>query len=237
MHILGALACISILIVIILVAIAKAIVESSSHVEVRPKQIRGSFLGSGEIAKKPPAVRPAGSEPSTTLVSPPPDLPEKPPESSLRPTRLAEYIGQTKAKENLRVCIKAALKRREALDHVLLTGPPGLGKTTLAHIIANEMGAQLRSTSGPAMEKAGDVASLLTTLQEGDVLFIDEIHRLLPALEEKLYPAMEDFQFDFVIGQGVGARSIKLDLPKFTLVGATTRAGLLSAPLRGRFGI
>jgi len=156
---------------------------------------------------------------------------------SLRPTKLAEYIGQTKAKENLRVYITAARKRREALDHVLLTGPPGLGKTTLAHIIANEMGAQLKSTSGPAIEKTGDIAALLTTLQEGDVLFIDEIHRLMPVIEEKLYPAMEDFSFDFIIGQGPGARSIKLDVPKFTLVGATTRAGLISAPLRGRFGI
>src|SRR5467141_36690 len=156
---------------------------------------------------------------------------------SLRPTHLTEYIGQTKAKENLRVYIKAAVKRREALDHVLLTGPPGLGKTTLAHIIANEMGAQLRSTSGPAIEKTGDIAALLTNLQEGDVLFIDEIHRLLPALEEKLYPAMEDYQLDLLIGQGAGARSIKLELPKFTLVGATTRAGLITAPLRGRFGI
>lgn len=156
---------------------------------------------------------------------------------SLRPSRLTEYIGQTKAKENLRVYIAAARKRREALDHVLLTGPPGLGKTTLAHIVANEMGAQLKSTSGPAIEKTGDIAALLTTLQEGDVLFIDEIHRLMPVIEEKLYPAMEDFSFDFVIGQGPGARSIKLDVPKFTLVGATTRAGLISAPLRGRFGI
>lgn len=156
---------------------------------------------------------------------------------SLRPTRLAEYIGQSKAKENLRIYIAAAKKRREALDHVLLTGPPGLGKTTLAHIVANEMGAQLKSTSGPAIEKTGDIAALLTTLQEGDVLFIDEIHRLMPVIEEKLYPAMEDFSFDFVIGQGPGARSIKLDVPKFTLVGATTRAGLISAPLRGRFGI
>jgi holliday junction DNA helicase RuvB len=156
---------------------------------------------------------------------------------SLRPAELGEYIGQTKAKENLRIYIKAAVKRREALDHVLLTGPPGLGKTTMAHIIANEMGAQLRSTSGPAIEKTGDIAALLTNLQEGDVLFIDEIHRLLPALEEKLYPAMEDFSLDLLIGQGPGARSIKLDLPKFTLVGATTRQGLITAPLRGRFGI
>jgi len=156
---------------------------------------------------------------------------------SLRPSQLTEYIGQTKAKENLRIYIAAARKRREALDHVLLTGPPGLGKTTLAHIVANEMGAQLKSTSGPAIEKTGDIAALLTTLQEGDVLFIDEIHRLMPVIEEKLYPAMEDFSFDFVIGQGPGARSIKLDVPKFTLVGATTRAGLISAPLRGRFGI
>src|SRR6058998_1380505 len=156
---------------------------------------------------------------------------------SLRPAHLSEYIGQTRAKENLRVYIKAALKRREALDHVLLTGPPGLGKTTLAHIVANEMGAQLRSTSGPAIEKTGDIAALITNLQEGDVLFIDEIHRLLPALEEKLYPAMEDFSLDLLIGQGPGARSIKLELPKFTLVGATTRAGLITSPLRGRFGI
>ena len=156
---------------------------------------------------------------------------------TLRPTRLAEYVGQRKVAENLRIYIKAALKRREALDHVLLTGPPGLGKTTLAHIVANEMGAQLRSTSGPAIEKTGDIAALLTNLQEGDVLFIDEIHRLLPALEEKLYPAMEDFNLDLLIGQGPGARSIKLELPKFTLVGATTRAGLITAPLRGRFGI
>src|SRR4029078_8654749 len=169
---------------------------------------------------------------------------------TLRPTRMDEYIGQRQVKENLRVYMKAARGRREALDHVLLTGPPGLGKTTLANIIANEMSAELKSTAGPAIEKAGDIAALLTNLQEGDVLFIDEIHRLLPALEEKLYPAMEDYQLDLLIGQGAAARSIKLELPKFTLIGATTRgglitaplrggpgAGLITAPLRGRFGI
>jgi Holliday junction DNA helicase RuvB len=158
-------------------------------------------------------------------------------ELSLRPTRLAEYIGQRRATDNLRIYIKAALRRKEALDHVLLSGPPGLGKTTLANIISNEMKAELRSTAGPVIEKAGDLAALLTNLQEGDVLFIDEIHRLNPAIEEVLYPAMEDYQLDLMIGQGTAARSIKLELPKFTLIGATTRAGLITAPLRGRFGI
>ncbi|HEX8098298.1 MAG TPA: Holliday junction branch migration DNA helicase RuvB [Pyrinomonadaceae bacterium] len=158
-------------------------------------------------------------------------------ELSLRPRRLAEYIGQTKVTSNLRIFIKAASVRREALDHVLFSGPPGLGKTTLANIIAAEMNAPLKSVSAPAIERGGDLAALLTNLQEGEVLFIDEIHRLKPQIEEVLYPAMEDYQLDIMIGQGTAARSIKLDLPKFTLVGATTRAGMITAPLRGRFGI
>ncbi|MGI8884253.1 MAG: Holliday junction branch migration DNA helicase RuvB [Pyrinomonadaceae bacterium] len=162
---------------------------------------------------------------------------EKQFELSLRPTQLGEYIGQRKVKENLRVFMKAALKRREALDHILLYGPPGTGKTTLAAIIANEMGAQLKSTAAPIIEKSGDLAALLTNLEEGDVLFIDEIHRMNPAIEEVLYPAMEDYNLDLMIGQGTAARSIKLELPKFTLIGATTRPGMITAPLRGRFGI
>ena len=158
-------------------------------------------------------------------------------DGSLRPQRLGEFIGQQQARSNLAVFIEAARARREALDHVLFVGPPGLGKTTLAQIVARELGVNFRATSGPVIAKAGDLAALLTNLEERDVLFIDEIHRLNPAVEEILYPAMEDFQLDLIIGEGPAARSVKIDLAKFTLIGATTRAGLLTNPLRDRFGI
>lgn len=158
-------------------------------------------------------------------------------ENAVRPRKLGEYIGQTKVREQMDIFISAAKQRKEALDHVLIFGPPGLGKTTLSHIVANEMKVNLRHTSGPVLERAGDLAAILTNLEPNDVLFVDEIHRLSPIVEEILYPVMEDFQLDIMIGEGPAARSIKLDLPPFTLVGATTRAGLLTSPLRDRFGI
>ncbi|MFV0435928.1 MAG: Holliday junction branch migration DNA helicase RuvB [Desulfopila sp.] len=171
------------------------------------------------------------------LVDPQGDPRENVNDNALRPRRLAEYIGQEQARKSLEIFIKAALGRQEPLDHVLFHGFPGLGKTTLSYIIANEMGAGIKVTSGPVIEKQGDLAAILTSLQQGDVLFIDEIHRLNHVVEEVLYPAMEDFQLDLIIGQGPGARSVKMDLPHFTLVGATTRTGLLTPPLRDRFGV
>jgi len=171
------------------------------------------------------------------LVDPEPVPRENVNDNALRPKRLTEYIGQEQARRSLEIFIKAALGRQEPLDHVLFHGFPGLGKTTLSYIIANEMGAGIKVTSGPVIEKQGDLAAILTSLQEGDVLFIDEIHRLNHVVEEVLYPAMEDFQLDLIIGQGPGARSVKMDLPHFTLIGATTRTGLLTPPLRDRFGV
>jgi len=171
------------------------------------------------------------------LVAPQAAAPEQRIDRALRPLRLEDYVGQTAVREQMAVFIEAACSRNEPLDHTLVFGPPGLGKTTLAHIIASEMGARLKTTSGPVLERAGDLAALLTNLEAGDVLFIDEIHRLSPVVEEILYPAMEDYRLDILIGEGPAARSIKLELPPFTLVGATTRAGLLTSPLRDRFGI
>jgi Holliday junction DNA helicase RuvB len=171
------------------------------------------------------------------FISPDPEPGEARFDKALRPTKLADYTGQSAVKEQMEIFIQAARGRTEALDHTLIFGPPGLGKTTLAHIIAREMGVAIKSTSGPVLEKPGDLAAMLTNLDEGDVIFVDEIHRLSPVVEEILYPAMEDFQLDILIGEGPAARSLKLDLPPFTLVGATTRAGLLTSPLRDRFGI
>lgn len=183
------------------------------------------------------AISFSDAEQENELITRSVSLPEDAGEGSLRPRFLNEYIGQERAKENLRIFIQAAKMRGEPLDHVLLHGPPGLGKTTLAAVIANEMGVNMRITSGPTIEKPGDLAALLTNLQENDILFVDEIHRMNRAVEEILYPAMEDFAIDIIIGKGPSANSIRLDLPKFTLIGATTRSGQLSAPLRDRFGV
>jgi Holliday junction DNA helicase RuvB len=200
-----------------------------------PAHPRDPGLPHGAVLAAGPT--PAGAPAAEELLDPGPLGEERRDEITLRPRTLEEYVGQERMKSNLRVYIRAALERREPLDHVLLYGPPGLGKTTVAHILSHEMRAALRATSGPAIEKAGDLAAILTSLEGVGILFIDEIHRLHPALEEILYQAMEDFQIDIVIGQGPTARTVKLDLPRFTLVGATTRIGLLTSPLRDRFGI
>lgn len=192
--------------------------------------------GNGFVAEKP--SKPAAQIKQTSPVTPQSDGAEDSElENSLRPKDFSNYIGQERLKKNLKLAIDAARKRGEPLDHVLLYGPPGLGKTTMANVIANEMGAQIRITSGPAIERAGDLASMLTNLGEGDVLFIDEIHRLNRSVEEVLYSAMEDFKLDIILGKGPSARSLRLDVPKFTLIGATTRTGALAAPLRDRFGL
>ena len=209
----------------------------------RPKGRRGVRRSSAPPAPEAAPPRPAGMsvEPgdptADRLLNPGGQVDDRGVDLRLRPRTLEEYIGQEKMKANLRVFIQAALERREPLDHVLVYGPPGLGKTTMAHILGHEMGVSLRSTSGPALERAGDLAAILTNLEAATILFIDEIHRLHPALEEILYQAMEEFRIDIVIGQGPMARTVKIDLPRFTLVGATTRVGLLTGPLRDRFGI
>ena len=196
----------------------------------------GAGVGGGFAGAGPSGVG-AGASAASRTVSPNETPDDRDTEPNLRPQKLDDYVGQTRVKAKLGIFIEAAKARNEVVDHILLSGPPGLGKTTLASVVANEMGSHLRTTSGPTIERAGDLAAILTNLEEGDVLFIDEIHRLSHAVEEVLYPALEDFALDIIIGKGPAARSIRLDLPRFTLVGATTRSGLLTGPLRDRFGI